>query len=189
MHKADLPAGSRRHGGRPFRIGALMLCFGVGAGGEETAIPPKSNVAHSVSSKITEAVLAGLPKYSPQKPATTDDSPSEAKVSETSGDILKLPKLTVRTRKEILSPEDLLTDQERINLVLKAYPGLRIGNIFGLNRGIALAIYHEEQRARKTAALVDEVNRFSVDGIETDQKIRDLMRAAVQRPNTEWQSR
>jgi hypothetical protein len=71
-------------------------------------------------------------------------------------------------------------------LALKEQPGLRIGNLFGSNRGIALAMHQEEVLAKKRAALADRVEQATRDNDADARKLRELVRAAIQRPNDDW---
>jgi hypothetical protein len=55
--------------------------------------------------------------------------------------VVRLPRYDVRERRlPKFKERELLTPTARVDLHLKRHPGLRIGNLFGLNRGIARAM-------------------------------------------------
>ena len=117
-------------------------------------------------------VLAKLPKYTPVATGTPVDRreidrprnailrlpkdllPPEA-VTASAGpmddngaapeDVVRLPRYDVQGRRiPQFKERELLTPTARIDLYLKRHPGLRIGNLFGLNRGMAAAMIAEE---------------------------------------------
>lgn len=50
----------------------------------------------------------------------------------------------------------MLTPKGKLDLALQRHPGLKIGNIFGLNNRIALAMYREQERLDSLSALAGE---------------------------------
>lgn len=87
-------------------------------------------------------------RLAPPATASTDEPAPEG--------VLRLPRYHVRDRRlPALKERDLLTPEARVELGLKRHPGLRIGNFFGLNRGIAAAMVEEEFAAERNRELQD----------------------------------
>jgi hypothetical protein len=76
------------------------------------------------------------------------DSPPEG--------VLRLPRYEVRDRRvPALKNRELLTPEGKIDLQFKKHPGLKIGNLFGLNRGIAAAMAAEDDAYERRLELQD----------------------------------
>jgi len=138
---------------------------------------------------VKREVTEKLPGYAPPPPARSS-TPSEGSTFDDtpdSPDVLRLPKMTVRTR-TLPPPADFtwLSPKGRLDLAMKSYRGLRIGNPFGLNKGIALAMQREEQEVRTKARLADDVQRSAGTDDADSVRIRRLLKAAMLRPNADW---
>lgn len=103
-------------------------------------------------------ILRLPPDLLPPEPASVVDSASPLVSDPVPEGILRLPRYEVYDRKlPALKERDLLTTKGRIALGFRRYPGLRITNFFGLNRGIANALIEEEfarERQREMADLL-----------------------------------
>jgi hypothetical protein len=94
-------------------------------------------------------------------PAESITAPAVASSSEHTdpapNGVVRLPRYDVRThRLPNFKERELLSPSARVDLHFKRHPGLRIGNIFGLNRGIARAMIAEQDdydRRREMAEL------------------------------------
>ena len=61
--------------------------------------------------------------------------------------IIRLPEYVVRDPKVApVKEREILTGKGRLELARRKHPGVKIGNLFGLNNGIALAMLAEEER-------------------------------------------
>ena len=148
------------HGTRGFPLGVFAaFVFSVTELEAESA-DVKSNLhpVHSISPEIRQAVNAKLPKYAPvvaEKPEVSGQIPPA-----NSPDIFYLPKLTVKAAAPT-APTDFafLTPKGRLDLAMKSYQGLGLGNLFGLNGGVAMDMQAEQRDVDKKAALVDTVER------------------------------
>ncbi len=116
---------------------------------------------HLVSTETSGRVTNGLPKYAP-KPANANpdaEPPDLREIDRPKNTIIRLPKYVLTKPKErpppVLTERQLLTPQGLIDLALKRNPGLKFGNIFGLNNGMALAMYMEQERLDNLAAMAD----------------------------------
>lgn len=162
-------------------LAALVLCIGVEVrSADAPAAPP---VSRRSSSWISEVLAAELPKYVPRPPTEAVEASTSNEPAVERDGVLNLPTLTVRpVMRESPTDYAFLTAKGRMDLALKTYPGLRIGNLFGLNQGIAMAMQWEEQRVNKINDLSDRVLRVSLDdSAETKETLR-LLKAAIQRP-------
>ncbi len=163
---------------------AWFPALALGAETPATA-PPVSGQPRKVQSHITEALLAKLPRFVPPS-AGPGGSASDRDAGDSSDEILRLPKMTIRP-KQVLPESDYawLNDKGRLELALKAHPGIRVGNILGLNNGIAAGMQQEERLAAKKADLADQVQRSTLGDSEVDKRIRALTKALLQRSGTD----
>ena len=163
---------------------AAMVFGGSKLRAQSTAALPVSPGTRILSHEIIEAVIQKLPKYAPPAPAKTAPEPTP---DETKDGILHLPKMTVKERPPTLpSSFELLTPKGRLELALRTYPGLRFGNIFGMNSGIALAMQAEERKLEQKAALTNTVRRTTSDNSPESKRLLRLIDDAFQRPNDDW---
>jgi hypothetical protein len=100
--------------------------------------------------------------------------------------VLNLPTVTVRpVMKESPADYSFLTAKGRMELALKTHPGLRVGNIFGLNNGIGLFMQMEEQEVSKKAVLLNRVQSSVIDSGPESMALLRLIKEAIVRPNNE----
>jgi hypothetical protein len=182
------------NGCRQLRLATLFtlaLPLGIGARAEQPPVPPPApRPPGSVHAQITEAIKARLPRYVPPAPAKLPDFSQPFNASDSSDDILLLPKITVRPAAPA-APSDFafLNAKGRVELAMKSNPGLHFGNILGLNsgpKGPAPAIQANEREAQRKAATTDLVDRTTIGDSAEARKIRQLLKAAVQRANSDW---
>ena len=69
---------------------------------------------------------------------------------------------------------------------MKTRPGLRIGNLLGLNHGIAMFMQLEEQEVRKKAALLNRVDRVLIDDSADSRETLRMLKSALGRANANW---
>lgn len=169
-------------------LAALALFLGAEARAEQPPVsPPAPSQPHSMSSKITEALAAKLPKYVPPVPVKLPDFSQPGEAGGSADDILSLPKITVHPTTIMPAPDFAwLNEKGRQELAMKTSPGLHFGNILGLNQVVALAIQADEREAQRKAATTDLVDRTTLDDSEEARKIKRLLQAAVQRTNSDW---
>lgn len=137
--------------------------------------------------EIREAIRAGLPRYQPPTADGDVRMTESGEAAEERAGVLNLPKVTVEAKAPPRATEyDFLTPKGRLELAVKRHPGLKVGNLFGLNNGIALAMLQEEIEVEKKSALKEQVERLSIDdGVET-RELNRLLREALARPNRDW---
>ncbi len=183
------PMGSR---GQFARKALVVLMFSMGVetfAGDIAEGAATFSAPRLVSTKIFDAVTEKLPKYVAPKPVSDTDSKSSSGPDEGSEGTMKLPKITVRpTQAGPTTDAVFLTPKARIDLAMKAHRGLRIGNLFGSNQGIALFMQMEERELNAKDGLTDLVERTtSNDGAEA-KEVRKILKKAIQRTNADWQN-
>jgi len=149
-------------------------------------VPDAPAVARRPVSWITEVLAAELPKFEPRSAAEpTEVSTASGPAVERDG-VLNLPTVTVRpVMKEAPADYSFLTAKGRMELAMKTRPGLRVGNILGLNQGIALFMQMEEQEVRKKAELLNRVQSSAIDSGPESMALLRLIKEAIIRPNSE----
>lgn len=165
---------------------AVMAVFlGVEMLAEQAPVEPTGSgpSRNNVSARINEALREKLPKFKARDPATSAGVES---ATESSDGTMVLPTMTVSETLVLPPPEAVITPKGRLDQAMKAHPGLKIGNLFGLNNGTALALQQEEREARKKAALDDLVQYLAVENTPDARKLKAEMKAAKQLPNTDW---
>jgi hypothetical protein len=119
------------------------------------------------SSGITKDISVGLPGYSPPLMAPKSADPQADKPKN------QIPRLPVEEmaryvvhgkRLPTFRTRDLYTKQGLVQLALKEHPGLRIGNIFGLNNGIAYETAIREAMAADRMDIIDTTLAMAVGG-------------------------
>ncbi len=179
---------------------ALCLLLGpaLGTKAEETTtaspappappLPPAAPPYH-LPEKIIAAVREKLPPYAPPPPEPEPTGPLLHPFRENGGgaEVYRLPDLKVtEPRHRAVTGNALLTPKGRLALALKNSPALALGNLFGLNNGLADEILLEEHEARARAEVRDMV-RSLVPATDADSReINRMMREATLQPNLDW---
>ncbi len=177
--------------GRHLRIVLLAAwVFSLGLNARAAIVLDSAAVSSrrgGASSWITEVLAADLPKYVPRPADETVVVTQSTEAAVERDGVLNLPKISVRpVMKEPPSDYAFLTAKGRMELAVKNHPGLRIGNILGLNNGIALYMQMEEQEVRKRDALLDRVQHVSIDDAPDTKETIRLLKAALLRLNADW---
>lgn len=99
--------------------------------------------------RLPRALLPPAPAATPISAGSVTDEPPPAGVT-------RLPRYDVHDRKvPALKNRELLTPEAKIDLQFKKHPALRIGNIFGLNRGIAALMAAEDENLERRTEMSD----------------------------------
>lgn len=130
---------------------------------QDPAAAPASSADHTLSHATSARVVSGLPKYSPPK-ANSEEGEAASDLRETDkpkNAIIRLPRYHVRERKiPEFKNRELLTPEGKLDLAFKRRPGLKIGNLFGLNRGPALAMLAEDEAYERRLEM-EELSSFT----------------------------
>ena len=127
----------------------------------------------SVSAKVAADLALGMPKYDPPKPTPVPaaDPQDLRDIDKPKNEIKRLPKYVVHEAKPpIFRQSELLTDAGKIDLGFKNHPGLRIGNIWGLNEGLAKAMLEDEDRLSAKDDLTDTAHAMARGGDPEESK-------------------
>jgi hypothetical protein len=73
-----------------------------------------------------------------------------------------------------------------MELAMKSHPGLRIGNLLGLNNGVAVYMQMEEQEVRAKARLYHRMERVLIDDSANSRETRRMLEGALGRANADW---
>jgi hypothetical protein len=114
-----------------------------------TPAPQSDGTAKSVSPSVAAALADVMPKYiapTPQ-PAAPAASQEAADGDKPKNEIPRLPQYVVRERRPpVFRNQDLYSPSGLVDLSFKGHPGLKIGNLFGLNEGPARDMAYDDQR-------------------------------------------
>jgi len=175
-------------GGHHLRIEALVtliLVGGVVAWSADLPDPPAA--PRRSPSWFTGVLAAELPKFAPHPPVEAVESTIAAETAVERNGVLNLPTMRVRpVMKESPSDYAFLTVKGRMDLALKTYPGVKIGNLFGLNEGIAMAKQLEAKEVRIKAGLFHRIERVLLDDSEDSRETRHMLESALGRANARW---
>lgn len=165
-----------------------VVCLGAIV---QAAEPDRRNSSslrsQSRSAEISAAVRAKLPKYQPNPPQNDVTMSESGKGAVEKDGVLNLPAVIVRGRKpQEFDEYEIRTPKGRLELALKRRPGLRIGNLFGMNNGIALALLQEDIEKGKRDALKEQVERLTFDDSAETRELKRVLKGALARPNTDW---
>lgn len=168
-------------------VKTLAACLWLAGPARAEITPVVPTAAAGLSERIRDAIRAGLPKYQLQ-PANDDVRMIESSERAVERDgVLRLPTVTVEARTQPrIDGYEMLTPKGRMELALKKYPGIKLGNLFGLNNGIALALLQEEIEAQKREEMRDLVERVSTGGGAEDKVLNDLLKDATTRIPQYW---
>jgi hypothetical protein len=165
-------------------LAVLVLLMGIEVRPADT--PDAPPVSRRPLSWITEVLAAELPKYEPHPAAGPTELSTASQPAVERDGVLNLPTVTVRpVMKESPADYSFLTAKGRMDLALKTHPGLRVGNIFGLNNGIGLFMQMEEQEVSKKAVLLNRVQSSVIDSGPESMALLRLIKEAIVRPNNE----
>lgn len=153
---------------------------------------PPAGREHIVSDETASHVTSGLPKYAPHPPEPAKpgtESPDLRETDKPKNSIPRLPMYMVTRPREprlpVFRERQFLTPKGLLELALKRQPGLKFGNLFGLNNGIALAMYAEQERLddlaefkASVASARDAGETTEADALER-QQVRFAYRASI----------
>ena len=154
---------------RPFQVSLFVLAGALGASGAETSpllrvdrpVPPAPAAPakpRGISPAVAEKLSAAAPKYvvpTAVKPAA-DTSVDRRDIDKPRNGIIRLPSYIVQEdRPPQINHRDILTPKGQLDLGFKRHPGLRIGNLWGLNNRWAYAMLEEEERLERIAEMND----------------------------------
>ena len=156
----------------PSDTSAIILAPKPAAPGAAQVQPPP---AQGVSSGLSANMTASMPKYQP-KPAHPSPSPDLRDIDKPKNEIPRLPVavmsryLVKGDKVPVFREQDIYTTSGLIDLSFKRHPGLRIGNIFNLNAGIAYEMIKDDERLGAIDDLKDTAYAMAVGGDPAEAK-------------------
>ena len=131
-------------------------------------VPDHDAGTRSVSAGVAQALADGMPRYSPPTPAPTqtpEQVQAQAEADKPKNAIPRLPAYVVRdSRPPVFSNRELLTKEGQVALTFRNHPGLAIGNLFGLNEGVARQMFYDDERLSSMADLADTAHAMAQGG-------------------------
>ena len=177
------------NGARHLRCGLLtaLVLVATRANAQSQAGVSTHEPVHSISPEIVQAVAAKLPKYDSKAAEKSHQEEVVSRDAYESAGVLYLPKVTVR-KDRLSTPDDFafLTPKGRMELAFKKYPGVRIGNLLGLNDGYAAAMQAEDREVARKESAKETVERTRTDDGPESRRIDKLLKAALARPSMDW---
>jgi hypothetical protein len=157
---------------------SIILAHKAGA----PVLAPSAHAADSApasSPEINAAISSGVPAYNREEPSSKADAlaKDQREVDKPKNDIPRLPlslmsRYVVRgARLPVFRNVDLYTKQGLIDLSFKDHPGLRVGNFFNLNSGLALEAALKDQRTADRMDLTDTAFAMAVGGDSSEAEV------------------
>ena len=145
------------------------------------APPARTTASSGVSSpEINAAISSGVPAYNGREAAASkiESPPKDQREAEKpKNDIPRLPvslmsRYVVRgARLPVFRNVDLFTREGLIDLSFKDHPGLRVGNFFNLNSGLAFEAAMKDQRMADRSDLTDTAYAMAVGGDPSEASV------------------
>jgi hypothetical protein len=155
--------------------------------------PPADSdgTTRTVSPGIAAALSESMPKYSPPTPtpAATAEPQDMRDIDKPKNEIPRLPKYVVHeARPPVFRNRDLYTPAELIQLSLKAHPGLRIGNLFGLNNDAARDMLWDDERQQDISDLNDTAHAMALGGDPAEGRyiLQETQDTYMRTPDLNW---
>jgi hypothetical protein len=167
-----------------FAMTAVTCWSGDAVKAAETGKSPALREPRPISTETAAKLTAATPKYNPPpqaKPA--EQLPDLREIDKPRNTIIRLPPFVVQESKprNIPTKREVQTEKERREVVLNRYPGLKIGNFFGLNEGWAYVMAWEEERLEKKREYEDMVSLVRLGDPAMHAKVKKEVESAFQR--------
>ncbi len=146
---------------------------------------PATKAVRRISPETAARLAAGNPQFTPPPaPAAASADPIDLReVDRPRNQIIRLPNYVVEAPKiPELKERHILTPRTKIDLVFKRNPGLRIGNLFGLNGGVAAAMLADEERLERMREFNDLVSLLNFSEQPTSPELRQTLETTFMRP-------
>lgn len=155
------------------------------AGAGKTA--PASPAPRPISAETTAKLAASTPKFDPAVHGKLNQAaeplPDLREIDKPRNTIIRLPPFVVQEKKatNIPTKREVQTEKDRREVTLNRYPGLKLGNFFGLNEGWAYAMMAEEERLEKKREYEDMVTLLRFGDPAMEKKVKKEVESAFQR--------
>ncbi|HEY5079041.1 MAG TPA: hypothetical protein VII43_04315 [Opitutaceae bacterium] len=155
-------------------------------------VPDRDPGARSVSPGVAQALADGMPRYHPPTPVptqTAEQVQAQIEADKPKNAIPRLPAYIVReSRPPVFRNRELLTDAGIVGLTFRRHPGLAIGNIFGLNEGVAKQMFYDDERLDSMEDLADTAHAMAQGGdrAEAQYILQESKNTFMRIPDTTW---
>lgn len=172
----------------------VMLSFAVFATAAEPpglstpaeSVPlPAAKTIRRISPETAARLAASNPKFTPPPApeAVAAESAVAREPDRPRNQIIRLPPYRVDIpRIPELKERHIFTPQAKLGLVFKRNPGLRVGNLFGLNNGIAAAMLADEERLERMREFQDLVSLLKFSEQPISPELRDELGKTFMHP-------
>jgi hypothetical protein len=103
--------------------------------------------------------------------------------------IPRLPAYVVRdSRPPVFRNSELLTQEGIVGLTFRRHRGLAIGNIFGLNEGVAREMFYDDERLTSMDDLADTAHAMAQGGDKAEAQyiLKESNDTFMRIPDTTW---
>lgn len=138
-----------------------------------------------ISPETAARLAATSPTFAPPPaPAATPAVPVDLReVDRPRNQIIRLPAYRVEAPKvPELKERHILRPRAKLDLVFQRNPGLRVGNFFGLNGGIAAAMLADEERLERMREFNDLVSLLNFSEPPASPELRQTLDTTFMRP-------
>lgn len=168
-----------------FAVSAAAAEPSVSVPSAEPAAVPATKAVRRISPETAARLAAINPPFTPPPaPAATPAVPVDLReVDRPRNQIIRLPPYRVEAPKvPELKERHILRPRAKIDLVFKRNPGLRVGNFFGLNGGIAAAMLADEERLERMREFNDLVSLLRFSETPASSELQQTLETTFMRP-------
>lgn len=154
--------------------------------------PERDPGTRSVSPGVAQALADGMPRYHPPTPVPTQTPEqilAQAESDKPKNAIPRLPAYVVReSRPPVFRNREILTDAGMVGLTFRNHPGLAIGNLFGLNEGVARQMFYDDERLTSIDDLSDTAHAMAQGGDRAESQfiLKETNDTFMRIPDTTW---
>jgi hypothetical protein len=154
--------------------------------------PSRDSNSRSVSPDVAQALADGMPRYHPPTPVPTqtpEQVAAQAEADKPKNAIPRLPAYVVRdSRPPVFRNSEILTEAGQVRLTFRRHPGLAIGNIFGLNEGVAQQMFYDDERLTSIADLADTAHAMDEGGDRSESQfiLQETKDTFMRTPDMSW---
>lgn len=168
-----------------FDVAPLSVTHPPGTVDSAGTTAPRKTVSPETAAKFTAAVPKFVPKPVPETAAAPapEPLPDLRETDKPKNTIIRLPPYMVSEKKVVKVPTELEVQSPsmRRDVALRRYPGLKIGNFFGLNERWAYAMMAEEERLVKKREYEDMVSLTRFGDPAEHKEVKQQVESAFQR--------
>jgi hypothetical protein len=145
--------------------------------------PTTADAPRAISAETAAKLTAPIPKFvAPPPEIAAVPAPAAVEEVKPRNTIIRLPDYIVRDAKTPPPKErEVLTPRGRLELARKRHPGLKLGNLWGLNDGWALAMLAEQERLDRKREFEDLADLGGSTGPTAQARLKREVQQAFMR--------